>query len=180
MECAPLCTIEWLKNDEIIAGDDILYTIEENIVPENPDTNMFTSVLSRLSWNLENFPGNKLDHNELNFTISCQVDESDIGLSLSSTSLITVECEFYSFCPTHNLENINLSDGPENVELSTSFMELEEGEVMEPVLCSADASPEPSFVWKYNGEVVLEDNVLEFSEPIKRYIIFYFYLGNEE
>jgi len=150
VECAPLCTIEWLKNDEIIAGDDILYTIEENIVPENPDTNMFTSVLSRLSWNLENFPGNKLDHNELNFTISCQVDENDIGLSLSSTSLITVEY------------------GPENVEISTSFMELEEGEVMEPVLCSADASPEPSFVWKYNGEVVLEDNVLEFSEPIKR------------
>merc|ERR1719320_1357239 len=29
VECAPLCTIEWLKNEEIIAGDDILYTIEE-------------------------------------------------------------------------------------------------------------------------------------------------------
>ena len=47
-------------------------------------------------------------------------------------------------------------------------MELEEGDVMEPVFCSADASPEPSFVWKYNGEVVLRSNVLEFSDPIKR------------
>jgi len=150
VECAPLCTIEWLKNNEIIAGDDTLYAVEENIVPENPDTNMFTSVLSRLSWNLENFPGNKLDHNELNFTISCQVDENDIGLSLSSTSVITVEY------------------GPENVDISTSVMELEEGDVMEPVFCSADASPEPSFVWKYNGEVVLRSNILEFSDPIKR------------
>eukprot|EP00090_Calanus_glacialis_P045715 TRINITY_DN8668_c0_g1_i1.p1 TRINITY_DN8668_c0_g1~~TRINITY_DN8668_c0_g1_i1.p1 ORF type:complete len:1080 (-),score=259.44 TRINITY_DN8668_c0_g1_i1:89-3328(-) len=148
-ECFPLCTITWLKNNEIITdGEDIM--IEESVIPEDLGTNTFTSVLSKLSWNLENFPDNKLDHNELNFTISCQVDENDIGLAISSTSHITVEY------------------APENVEISASFIELEEGEVMEPILCSADASPEATFVWKFNDEVVSDDSVLEFLEPIKK------------
>merc|ERR1711892_954381 len=150
VECAPFCSIVWLKNDEIISDDEDIYSIEESVVPENIETNTFASVLSRLSWNLENFPENKLDHNELNFTISCQVDENDIGLAVSSTSQITVEY------------------APENVEISASFIELEEGEVMEPILCSADASPEASFVWKFNNEVYSEDSVLEFPEPMKK------------
>lgn len=150
VECAPLCTVEWLKNDEIIDRDSDLFSIEQSIIPENPDTNTFTSVLSRLSWNLENFQDNKLDHNELNFTISCQVDENDIGLSLSSTSSITVEY------------------GPENVDISTSFVELEEGEIMESILCSADASPEPNFIWKFKEEVLLNQNSLDFPDPIRR------------
>ena len=40
---------------------------------------------------------------------------------------------------------------------------------MEPILCSADASPEATFVWKFNDEVVSDDSVLEFLEPIKKY-----------
>ena len=94
----------WLKNDEIISDDEDIYSIEESVVPENIETNTFASVLSSLSWNLENFPENKLDHNELNFTISCQVDENDIGLPVSSTSQITVECEFSPFCLTNTFE----------------------------------------------------------------------------
>jgi len=148
-ECFPLCTITWLKNDEIITDDED-FMIKESVIPEDLGTNTFTSVLSKLSWNLDNFPDNKLDHNELNFTISCQVDENDIGLAISSTSHITVEY------------------APENAEISASFIELEEGEVMEPILCSADASPEATFVWKVNDEVVSEDSVLEFLEPIKK------------
>eukprot|EP00091_Calanus_sinicus_P020505 TRINITY_DN5634_c0_g1_i1.p1 TRINITY_DN5634_c0_g1~~TRINITY_DN5634_c0_g1_i1.p1 ORF type:complete len:412 (+),score=117.82 TRINITY_DN5634_c0_g1_i1:763-1998(+) len=142
-ECFPLCTISWLKNDEIIT-DGEAFSIEESVIPEDFDTNTFPSVLSRLSWNLKNLPDNKLDHNELNFTISCQVDENDIGLAISSTSHITVEY------------------APENVEISASFLEVEEGEVVEPILCSADASPEASFVWKFGDEIVSEDSLLEF------------------
>jgi hypothetical protein len=82
-----------------------------------------------------------------------------------------------------------LLDAPENVEISVSFLELEEGEVMEPILCSADASPEATFVWKFNDEVVSEDSVLEFLEPIKKYdfnsllnqkFIFYLCLGSKQ
>ena len=103
-ECFPLCTITWLKNNEIITdGEDIM--IEESVIPEDLGTNTFTSVLSKLSWNLENFPDNKLDHNELNFTISCQVDENDIGLAISSTSHITVECESLHLCPTNTFQD---------------------------------------------------------------------------
>ena len=94
----------WFKNDEIITGDEDLI-IEESVIPEDLDTNTFTSVLSKLSWNLENFPDNKLDHNELNFTISCQVDEIDIGLAISSTSHITVECESFHLCQTNTFQD---------------------------------------------------------------------------
>ena len=58
---------------------------------------------------------------------------------------------------------------PENVEISASFIELEEGEVMESIFCSADASPEATFAWKFNDQVVSEESVLEFLEPIKKY-----------
>jgi hypothetical protein len=74
---------------------------DEYLNPEDLDSNTFTSVLSKLSLNLENFPDNKLDHNKLNFTISCQVDENDIGLAISSTSHFTVECESFHLCQTN-------------------------------------------------------------------------------
>ena len=78
-----------VENDEIITDEED-FMIEESVIPEDLGTNTFTSVLSKLSWNLENFPDNKLDHNELNFTISCQVDENYIGPDISSTSHVTV------------------------------------------------------------------------------------------
>ena len=64
------------------------------------------------------------------------------------------------------------------MEISASFIEIEDGEVMEPLLCSAEASPEPAIIWKFEDEVVAEGSVLEFSEPIQKYdiICFLFYL----
>eukprot|EP00092_Neocalanus_flemingeri_P025444 GFUD01027586.1.p1 GENE.GFUD01027586.1~~GFUD01027586.1.p1 ORF type:complete len:1098 (+),score=293.63 GFUD01027586.1:126-3419(+) len=150
VECVPLCTIQWMKNEEMITEDDDRYTIEETVIPEDLDANQFTSVNSMFSWNLENLPENKLDHSELNFTISCQVDGNDIGEAISSSTKVTIEY------------------APENVEISAAFIEIEEGEVMEPLLCFGEGSPEPSITWKFNDEVVSEDSVLEFSEPIKK------------
>ena len=89
-----------MKDDELITEDDDKYVIQETVIPEDLDTNKFTSVSSKLSWNLENFSENKLDHSELNFTISCQVDENDIGQAISSKTQITVECEFRYFSIT--------------------------------------------------------------------------------
>ena len=37
------------------------YIIEQTVIPEDFEKNQFSSVISKLSWNLENFPDNKLD-----------------------------------------------------------------------------------------------------------------------
>ena len=77
----------------MITLDDDRFIIEETIIPENAESRQFVSVSSKLSWNLEKFPGHKLDHKELKFTVSCLVEETDIGSEISSSSRIEVECK---------------------------------------------------------------------------------------
>ena len=89
-----MCSIRWFKNEEELQKDADLFLIEETIVLEDPETNTFSSVMSSLSWNLEVLPEKRVDHDELNLTISCTVDENEIGQGISSSSQITVECEF--------------------------------------------------------------------------------------
>ena len=55
VECTTLCKIQWMKNEELIDGDDERYRIEEKLIPEDLDANQFQSVVSKLSWNLENW-----------------------------------------------------------------------------------------------------------------------------
>ena len=82
-----------MKNEELIAIDDDKYNIEEEVIPEDIDTNQFLSLISKLSWNLGNLADNKLDHSELNFTISCFVEETETRVGVSSLSQIEVECK---------------------------------------------------------------------------------------
>ena len=82
-----------MKDDEVITLDDERYFIEETITPEDIESNQFQSVSSKLSWNLENLPDNKLDHDELNFTVSCFVEETDLGAAISSYTNIEIECK---------------------------------------------------------------------------------------
>ena len=82
-----------MKDDEVITLDDERYFIEETITPEDIEANQFQSVSSKLSWNLENLPDNKLDHDELNFTVSCFVEETDLGAAISSYTHIDIECK---------------------------------------------------------------------------------------
>ena len=93
VECSPFCSIQWMKDDEVITLDNERYFIEETITPEDIEANQFQSVSSKLSWNLENLPDNKLDHDELNFTVSCFVEETDTEEGILSSSQIEVECK---------------------------------------------------------------------------------------
>eukprot|EP00092_Neocalanus_flemingeri_P009188 GFUD01009889.1.p1 GENE.GFUD01009889.1~~GFUD01009889.1.p1 ORF type:complete len:1498 (+),score=504.87 GFUD01009889.1:68-4561(+) len=150
VECFPLCSIQWMKDDEVITLDDDRYFIEEEITPEDVEANQFQSVSSKLSWNLENLPDNKLDHDDLNFTVSCFVEETEIGAGISSSTEIEIEY------------------GPENLDISTTFVSIEENERIQPIFCSGEGVPEPSVVWKFNDQEVTAENTLDFSEPIKR------------
>jgi len=151
VECFPSCSIEWAKNEEVITRDDDRFIIEESIVPEDVDANQFQSVISKLSWNLENAANNKLDHDELNFTVSCFTKETDTFEGILSSSLIQVEY------------------APENIEISKTLLSIIENEVMDdPIFCDGEAVPEPEVVWKYNDEEITSENLLDFSEPLTR------------
>ena len=82
-----------MKNEVLIANNDDKYIIEVEVIPADIDTNQFQSVISKLSWNLDNLADNRLDHNELNFTISCFVEETATQVRISSSSYIEVKCK---------------------------------------------------------------------------------------
>jgi len=150
VECVPLCNIQWMKNDEIISLDDHRYTIEEEIIPEEREKNQFQSISSKVSWNLEHLEDNKLDHDDLNFTVICYVENTNEGDSISSST--KVEVEF----------------APANVEVSADFVSIEENAEFDPIFCSGEGVPEPSVIWKFNDQIVTSENTLDFSEPIER------------
>ena len=61
-------------------------------------------------------------------------------------------------------------DAPEHLEISNTFVSIEENEVIEPIFCSGEGVPEPSVVWKFNDQEVTSENTLDFSDPIKRWV----------
>ena len=64
--------------------------------------------------------------------------------------------------------NSYFEDAPENVEISLHAIEIEQGDFLEPIICTADSSPEPSFMWKYNVEVISEEGVLVLADPLSK------------
>jgi len=150
VECFPSCSIEWMKNEELIASDDDRFIIEESVIEEDVDANQFQSVISKLSWNLDSTANNKLDHDELNFTVSCFVQETDTDEEILSLTQVQVEY------------------APENIEISDTFLSIKEHEAIDPIFCSGEGVPEPSIVWKYNEKEITSENTLDFSEPLTR------------
>ena len=47
-------------------------------------------------------------------------------------------------------------------------IEIEQGYFLEPVLCTADASPEPTFMWKFDDVVIIEGGVLVLAESLRK------------
>merc|ERR1712106_418553 len=142
--------IQWMKNEDLIDSDDERFTIEETVVPEDVDADQFQSVVSKLSWNLENLANNKLDHDELNFTVSCLVEETETEEGILSSSQIEVEY------------------APENIEISTTFLSIEEHEVINAIFCYGEGVPEPSVVWTFDEQEITSENTLDFSDPLTR------------
>ena len=59
-------------------------------------------------------------------------------------------------------------DPPHNVSVTEETVEVEEGEMMEAVLCEAEGAPRPSLYWTRAGEVVAEGDTLKFPEAVSR------------
>jgi len=150
VECFPSCSIEWMKNNEVITSDDDRFIIEESIIEEDVDANQFQSVISKLSWNLDSTANNKLDHDELNFTVSCFVKETDTDEEILSLTQVQVEY------------------APENIEISDTFLSIKEHEAIDPIFCFGEGLPEPSIVWKFDEKEIISENTLDFSDPLTR------------
>jgi hypothetical protein len=94
VECSPLCEIVWLKDGGFISSDDERYTISYGEKPPNYAKNDFESVYSTLHFNIDRWPGGKLDRIIDNANYTCQSTENVPGLEgVSSTTYFRVECK---------------------------------------------------------------------------------------
>ena len=89
VECDPLCDLLWLREDVAIEAEDEMFEIIEEVLPEDPDNNVFVSVRSTL----RKRANVTFVHEMTNFTLSCQVSGHQFGESLSSSMSVLVECK---------------------------------------------------------------------------------------
>ncbi|XP_059086618.1 uncharacterized protein LOC131883222 isoform X2 [Tigriopus californicus] len=151
VECSPLCDIFWLKDGIPIGEDDERFSINTTLVEADLAKNDFESVRSTLIWNIENWPGAKLDRVIDNANYTCQSTGNLVGNEgVISTTYFRVEYP------------------PENIEISDAIIRLEEGSSREKVLCTAEAYPEANYIWKFNNENVAADNLLFFDGGISK------------
>ena len=87
VECDPICEIVWIRDGTVIDNEDEMFEILEEVYAE--DSENFMSIRSRLV-KRNNVT---LDHDETNMTISCQVSDHQFGESISSSSILSVECK---------------------------------------------------------------------------------------
>lgn len=150
VESSPTREIQWFKDGIPIRGNTDQFTIHSLENPPNYSTNDFESVTSTLIWNLENWPSGRLDRNRDNSNYSCQSLSNEVGGGVSSTTYFRVEYQ------------------PENLYISDERVDVVENELPEKVLCTAEAYPKASFMWRYNDEVIQTHNLLHFGSPITR------------
>ena len=57
---------------------------------------------------------------------------------------------------------------PDNLGISKEVVTVVENKVPEKVLCTAEAYPEASFMWRFRDEVIQTQNLLNFGSAITR------------
>ena len=92
-----MCGIVWLKDGLAIDEDDERYTIEFGERAPNYAKNDFESVYSTLRFNIERWPGGKLDRIIDNANYTCQSKSWQMtsleSEGVSSTTYFRVECK---------------------------------------------------------------------------------------
>lgn len=61
-----------------------------------------------------------------------------------------------------------LPDPPENIQISAVRLEVMEGEILDDLVCSANAHPLASYEWRVAGAVVARGPVLSFNSSLSR------------
>src|SRR5699024_10282046 len=120
VECFPLCTISWYRNDQPIDNTTGEYQVTTALQPEEFLLNRFPSVVSTLTWNVSAL--GPLDRiRDSGVIYSCVSSNNMVGPSVRSDTKFQVECKctfsvlflpsfllFFSHCPLNVLfTNIN-------------------------------------------------------------------------
>ncbi|XP_063885393.1 B-cell receptor CD22-like isoform X4 [Scylla paramamosain] len=149
VECSPLCSIEWLKNDEPLLND-THYSISTRRLPPDSSSGDLESVSSELTWRMDRWPGGMLDRDLDNANYTCNSSGNDAGPGVISHTYFRVEYP------------------PEQIVVSETYIQVGEGEIPPKVICNASSYPEPTYVWQHAGQTVSMGAVLNMDYPIKR------------
>ncbi|GBP62109.1 Hemicentin-2 [Eumeta japonica] len=131
VECAPMCSIRWLKDDEEIRPDaDPRYSIVDRLIDPQVNKNDFEAIESTLKWNMEAWEGQRLDPARDNAQYKCRSSANDAGNSVESKTSFAVEFE------------------PEDIAVTPAVVTVEENHTPGRVNCSARGFPVPYYSWR--------------------------------
>ncbi|XP_011052073.1 PREDICTED: hemicentin-1 [Acromyrmex echinatior] len=155
VECAPICTISWLRDDiPMNFTKTNRYYVSNVYHPPDPRTDDFESIQSTLIWNLTVWPNGQLDRAEDNVKFTCKSSSNGIGPGVESFTHFHVEFP------------------PEDITISKKIINVIEDTVPETVECNAKARPKPNFRWFREGsadpDIITEGHVFDLKMPIPR------------
>ncbi|XP_013145692.1 PREDICTED: uncharacterized protein LOC106108902 isoform X4 [Papilio polytes] len=131
VECAPLCSVQWLKDDQVIDPDktDRYYVVERKIEPQ-VNRNDFEATESTLHWNMSAWAGGVLSRAADVARYTCRSSRNAAGPPVNSTTKFAVEYE------------------PENITVTPQVVSVIENKIPGKVVCSAKGFPMPSYSWR--------------------------------
>ncbi|KAM3956997.1 neuromusculin isoform 1-T1 [Aphomia sociella] len=142
VECAPLCSVQWLKDGQVIdEKNDRYYVVTRKIEPQ-VNRNDFEATESSLHWNMSAWPRSVLDRTADTASYTCRSSRNDAGPPVNSTTKFAVEYE------------------PENITVTPKVVSVIENEKPAKVVCSARGFPMPSYSWRreYSSKSTAKDN----------------------
>ncbi|XP_045507802.1 uncharacterized protein LOC123703740 isoform X2 [Colias croceus] len=130
VECAPLCSVQWLKDGQVIdpSKTDKYYVVERKIEPQ-VNRNDFEATESTLHWNMTAWGGG-LSRAGSAARYTCRSSRNAAGPPVNSTTKFAVEYE------------------PENITVTPKVVSVIENEIPAKVVCSAKGFPMPSYSWR--------------------------------
>ncbi|XP_018359928.1 PREDICTED: hemicentin-1 isoform X3 [Trachymyrmex cornetzi] len=153
VECAPICTISWLRDDiPMNFTKTNRYYVSNVYHPPDPRTDDFESIQSTLIWNLTVWPNGQLDRAEDNVKFTCKSSSNGIGPGVESFTHFHVEFP------------------PEDITVSKKIIDVIVDTIPETVECNAKARPKPNFRWFREGstDIIMEGHVFDLKMPIPR------------
>jgi len=129
-----------------------LFTVQPTLTsPGDPELNLFPTVTSVLSLDLSNLTSEDLVDLQL-ANLSCLAGENRVGPSVFASAQFSIEYM------------------PRDLVVSSLSVELVEGTSASAaaVLCTASGNPEPEVAWSRLGEIVTQEQLLQFPDPVDR------------
>ncbi|XP_069363169.1 uncharacterized protein nrm isoform X3 [Maniola hyperantus] len=130
VECAPLCSVDWLKDGKLIDPEktDKYYIVERKIEPQ-VNRNDFEATESTLHWNMSAWPGGVLSRGD-SVRYTCRSSNNAAGPAVNSTTTFAVEYE------------------PKNISVYPVSVSVNQNEIPANIVCRAEGFPKPSYSWK--------------------------------